>query len=520
MRVSRGASIFAAAAALAMSLSGCAISPEPIAPEVLDWEARVNVAEAGRDQEPFTRPVTIYEAMARALKYNLDYKVEMAQTALKNAELDLSNYSLLPTAIANAGYANRNNYSASSSLNLETGEQNFGASTSQERENKTADLTFSWNILDFGLSYIRAEQAADRALINAELQRRVSHRLLEDVRTTFWRAVSYERLVSRLRRIEGRVRAAIAVSRNLSAIGETSPVAALTNERELVEVKRTIKELERDLIVSKAQLANLMAAPPGAHFVLDTNSRPRTPSTLSLSVPEMLQVAVRDRAELRENLYLQRINMKEAEAALLELLPGIQLYAGPNADSNAFLLNNDWVSYGAKASWNLLRVFQYPAREAVIDVQQDVLKTRALALTMAVMMQVNVSNINFRHSREELSVSSEHLSVQQRLLRQMSHEVEAGRISEHVYLREEMNALIAEAKQDLAYSNLQSAFANLLASVGAEPYGAVEPWQSVADMANMLKHDPIQKGIIPAAPPAPFVVQPASVPDQVALQAE
>lgn len=520
MRVARGASIIVAAVSLAGSLAGCAVTPEPIGPEVLDWEARVNIVEAGRDQEPFTRPVTIYEAMARALKYNLDLKVEMAQTALKNAELDLSNYNLLPTAVANAGYANRDNYNASSSLNLETGDQNFGASTSEERQSKTADLTFSWNILDFGLSYIRAQQAADRALINAELQKRVSHKLLEDVRTTFWRAVSYERLASRLRNVEGRVRAAISVSRDLSAIGETSPVAALTNERELVEIKRTIKELDRELIVAKAQLANLMAVPAGVNFTLDTSSRPHTPSHLSLTLPEMMDVAVRDRAELRENLYLQRINMKEADAALLQLLPGIQLYAGPNVDSNMFLLNNDWVSWGAKASWNLLRVFQYPAQSEVINQQQDVLKARALALTMAVMMQVRVSDISFKHAREELSVANEHVSVQQRLLRQMSHEVEAGRISDHVYLREEMNALIAEAKLDLAYSTLQSSFAGLLTSIGAEPYGAIDPWQSLGDMVTTLKHDPIQKGIIPAAPLPPVEVETVTVPDKVALQAQ
>ena len=250
---------------------------------------------------------------------------------------------------------------------------------------RTADLSFSWNILDFGLSYVRAQQAADKVLIGKELQRKAVHRLLEDVRTAYWRAVTFERLVSRLNALSSRTEAALANSKALADGRETSLVTALTYERELTEIKRAAIDMQRDLVVAKSQLAALMNLTPGTKFALSLNSYGRLPQTLPNSLDAMMQIAVRDREELRENLYQQRINSQEVRAAMLEMLPGLQLSVGPNWDSNSYLMNTNWVGWGAKTSWNLLRVFQLPAKRDLIEDQQDLLKSRALALTMAVM---------------------------------------------------------------------------------------------------------------------------------------
>ena len=475
-------------------LGGCMVTPKPYSESELAQRAEANLVNVTANQEPLTQPVDLYEAMARALKYNLNYRVEAAQTSLRTAELNLAHYALLPNAVVNAGFANRENTLASSSFNLVTNTPNFGASTSQERHLRTGDLAFSWNILDFGLSYVRAHQSADRVLISEEMQRKVIHRLLEDVRNAYWRAVSYDRLVKRLKRLEERTSRALANSRSLSDSRQTFQISALTDERELVEIKRDIIYLERDIVVAKSQLAELMNVKPGTPFKLVFRSRPRAPTRLPLPLDQMMASAVRDRAELRENWYQQRINMHEASAALLDLLPGLQLYSSPNWDSNAFLLHSNWIAWGAKASWNLLKVFQYPARRKVIEIQDDVLKARALALTMTVMTQVHVSRIRFHHFRHELAAADEYRSVQTRLTKQMRTEAEAKRISEQTLLREEMNALVAEAKYDIAYAGLQSAYANVLASIGWDPYDDFDLSLPVAEIAVPLRNGWLERG--------------------------
>ncbi len=485
-------------AALALALlSGCAIVPMPIDDVEISYVTADRLANVDMDQEPIRGPIGLYQAMARALKYNLDHQVEIYQQALRISELDLSHFELLPNVVANTGYTERDNQNASSSFNVITNSQNFGASTSQERALDTADISFSWNILDFGLSYIRARQAADKVLIAEEIRRKAAQRIIEDVRTAYWRAVSAERLVSKVRGLEARTRHALEAARNVSQSGETSRITALTYERELIEVKRTLQELRRELSIAKSQLGALMNLKPGTRFSLVVPSRkPRVP-TVNLAVPEMIEIALNNRPEVRENLYKLRINQQELHAAWLELLPGAQLVAGGNYDSNDFLYNKHWLSIGAKASWNLLKVFQMPAKREVIHSQERLLEQRGLALTMAVMTQVHVSRVRFYHLTRELKTAREYRSVQRRLVNQIRVEAAADRVSEQTLIREELNTLVAEAKYDIAFADVQNGYANILASMGLDPLSISETSEmSISEIAASLRGRRIDRSYI------------------------
>lgn len=486
---------------LASTLSGCAIYPQPFSEIEIAVTAEQNAAEVDAGQERVVNAIGLHEAMARALKYNLDFRVEAMQQSLRVAEMDLSHWSLLPHAVANSGYAARDNYSASNSREVLGGDVLSAApgvlknSTSQEKHINTADIGFSWNVLDFGLSYVRARQSADKVLIAEEMKRKVIQRIIEDVRTAYWRAVSAERLMRRLGQLERRTQQALASTRELYNSRETSPITALTYERELVEIKRSIQELGRDIKVAKSQLAALMNLKPGADFALVVPPRSSKSPGLSMGLAEMLDVALRFRSELREVAYQRRINTHEADAALLELLPGMQMYAGANFDSNSFLLNDAWLNWGYKASWNLLKVFQYPAKREVVTLQDDVLRERQLALTMAIMTQVHVSRIRYQHLRKELETADEYLGVQKRLLSQMRTEAAADRISEQTLIREEMNTLVAEVKHDIAFASVQTAYANLFSAMGLDPYAEeLAQHLSVSGLASELRIKSLEGG--------------------------
>ncbi|MBI1207737.1 MAG: hypothetical protein GC191_10670 [Azospirillum sp.] len=112
----RNLSLFAAAVAL----SACSITPEPMS----DAEKTARIAADRlvmfQDTEPVTGPVGLDEAMARAVKYNLDHRVELMSAAVAQAQLNLAHYDLLPKLTAAAGYSSRSNSDASSSISLET----------------------------------------------------------------------------------------------------------------------------------------------------------------------------------------------------------------------------------------------------------------------------------------------------------------------------------------------------------------------------------------------------------------
>lgn len=456
-----------ASATCVLLLAGCTVTPLPITQLEASIQTTSLLERAKQDVEPVSGAIDLYEAMARALKYNLDHHVEIMDAALRTRELDLAHYSLLPNVVAGSGFAARDSYLASSSYNILTNTQNFGASTSSDRRISTSDIAFSWNVLDFGLSYVRARQSADKYLISRENRRKIIQRVIEDVRTAYWRAVSGERLLARLRQLEGRARKAQASSRSISAERNTSPITAVTYERELVDIRRTIHDLERDLIVAKSQLAALMNLPPDLKFSLVTPRR-NGKLVLDLSARDVVATALNNRSELRDVWYKKRINQHELDAAFLELFPGINVIAGSNFDSNEFLYNNNWVNWGAKAAWNLLRVVQYPAKRAVIEAQDDLFDARARALAMAIMTQVHVSRIKFYHFAKELKTANEFFDVQSRLVSLMRIEAGAERISEQTLIREEMNTLVAEVKRDIIHAHLQNAYANVFASMGLD----------------------------------------------------
>lgn len=473
--------------AMACVLAGCSIVPVPFRSEEIQNIASTNLRQVTADQEAVTGPITLYEAMARALKYNLDHKVEMLQTDLRTTELRLDHWSMLPQAVARTGFTNRNNDLSSGERNLLTGVETGPRTVSQERFDRTADIAFSWNILDFGLSYIKATQAADRVLIADEARRKVMHRIVEDVRVAYWRAVSSERMLRRLAELEGRADAAQANARKLSQSADASPVQSLTNERELIEIRRVTQELQGDLGIAKSQLAALMNFAPGTPFELSAGESSARLPDLKLNVRDMVESALHNRPELLDIAYQQRINDKDAAAALLELLPGVDIYGSDNFDSNKYLMNANWVSWGAKVSWNAMRLFQYPAKQDVIEAQGALLHERALALTMAVMTQVFVSRLRYGSSLRVYRTSGEYFDVQTRLVKQMRSEAAAERISEQTLIREELNTLVAEVKRDIAFSKVQSAYANLFTSIGRDPYyGQLVVRAGVKDLTRQI----------------------------------
>jgi outer membrane protein TolC len=456
---------------IAMLLAGCAVRPEPISSSESAAFTENRLERLVAQQEHVSGAISLHEAMARAIKFNLDTRVEQAQAALKLKELDLSHYKMLPALVAGSGFAGRDNISASSSQSIASGRQSLEPSTSTEKSLLSSDLTFSWNILDFGLSYVRAQQLADEALIAEETRRRVANRVIEDVRTAYWRAVTAERLASRMRGLESRVQTALRDTRRQFGDVNVNPVTALSYERDLVEVRRQIQQVDSDLAVAKSQLAALMNLTPGTPFRL-VDSRATSVPTLSRDPAEMLRIALNNRPEMREVQYRLRINSKEATAALLELLPGAQLYLGGNYDSNKFLFNNNWLAYGAKASWNLLKIVQFPARKASIDAQDTMLDERSMALTMAIMTQVHVSRARYALAFRDLKTAADMLNVQNSLRAQIRSQIAVDRSGSQLLIKEELNALLAEVRFDLAHAQLQNAFASVYGALGLDPVDA------------------------------------------------
>jgi outer membrane protein TolC len=473
-----------------IGLSSCAIKPIPLTMEEVQSRVQADRAVLTKDQEPVSGPIDLYDAMARALKYNLDARVELMHKMLAQTQLDLSHYAMLPRLVANAGFDGRNNFTGGVAQSLITGRQVLEPFTSSERNIFSADLSLSWNVLDFGMSYIRAKQAADDVLIAEEERRRVANRVMQDVRAAYWQAVSAERILPSLKMLDEWVKSALEKAQAVQDEKLSSPLVPLQYKLDLLNTQRYVQQLFRELSTAKLHLAALINLPPGQEqeLVLMVPEREAKEFHLPPDMTGLEDLALEARPELRMIDYRRRINARETKAAILEMLPSLNLQVGGNYNSNNFLFNNNWAAYAARTSWNLLSIFRYPARAKTIEAQDRVLHTQTLALTMAILSQVHVSVAQVAQAKKETVTARLYHDTQSQITEQTRLGWQTARLSEQAVLRERVNQVAAQLRYDTVEAGLQTAWASLLAAVGQDvlPNDLTQE-QTVSDLAIELR---------------------------------
>jgi outer membrane protein, multidrug efflux system len=491
--------------AAAAALSACAVPADPMSVADMRARSKADLEKLFARQEPIAQPLTVHDVMARVLKYNLDNKLKVMESALSQRQVDVADMSLLPRMATTAGYVSRSNESASSSKSITTGRQSLETSTSQDQLRRTADLTMAWNILDFGVSYVGALQQRDRALVADERRRKVVHNILQDTRAVYWRAVAAERLQGRIGPLLQRIDRALKDSRAINEMKLTSPVDALSYQKQLLKTRQQLLDLQKELQVAKSQLAALMDLPPTTDVPLLIAKRSdKDVPKIRLDPEKIEEIALLRRPELVEEAYQARIGANETRKAMLRMLPGIELSFGVNFDSNSFLLYNRWADYGARTVWNLFNVFTGPSNIALAEAQESFIETRRLALGMAVLTQSRVSWLRYRQALDGWKVAQEIEKVERGLAAQMRSEVDAERRGELAALQSAFDALLAELGADLAFAETQNAAGNILVSMGFDPLPADLKSDALPDIAAALKarEDEWFSGRIQLEPPA------------------
>lgn len=455
-------------------LSGCAIQPKVMSPDALRETIRSDVERLSQQRDQITAAISMDEAIARSVRNNRDRKLKVLESALTRQQIDLARQDLLPSLTAAAGYSGRNNYAATASVRFaddvpEPLPVDPAYSVSQDKQRTTYDVGFTWNVLDFGLSYVRANQQADRFLIGKERERKVVHNITQEVRAAYWRAVSAERLLQKIGPLIDRAEVALTDSRKVETQQLRPPLEALQYQRELLEILRSLQSLRQDLMNARTELAALMGMRPGTQFELAEVMAPSfVVPKVELGLAKMEEIALEQRPELLEAHYQHRISAADTRTALLRLLPSLNLTAGAAYDSSDYLLNQNWVSAGAQVSWNLLNVFRVGAEKSMAETRKAWVEEQRLASSMAVLTQVHIARIRFDQSRKTFELAGLYNDVALRIQEQTRNGAKLQRIAELALIRESLNSLLAELRRDVAYADLQNSFGRMFMSMGLD----------------------------------------------------
>jgi outer membrane protein TolC len=503
---------------VAVSLSGCAIEPKPITDDERLSSMLKDQTEIYSKQEPISAPLTFYDALARALKYNFDHRLSIMEAVLQDTQLDVATLNMLPRLAINAGYLDRASQLGSSSVdyfNRSQSAQLTRYSTSQDASRGVADLSFTWNVLDFGVSYFQAKQQANRILIAQERKRKVVNNLIKEVLNAYWGASIAERLLPQVTPVLQQAEHALELSKSVEVNRLQPLLSVLEYQRSLLRVIDQLKKLKADLSVAKPKLAGLINAPIHSDFQLAQTKQTPEPPKLTTSMTELENLGLFYRPELREELYQERISRDEVWKEMLKVLPGLTIPLSANWDSNSFLVYNTWLEAGARTTFNLVNLLAGPKMWKTAQTQIEVAQTRRKALSVAALVQINVSYQQYLKAMDSYHSASELNVVDQSIFKVITDTTESDAGSELERIHAATAALASQLEKEQSLSEIYSALGNIYASIGLDPTAGNIEHITVRTLAVQLEKtlDKWFKGEFPKLPNTPNTPSVAKTPE-------
>ena len=465
----------------ALILTGCAsVDPIPLDEAALNTQAKTDRSDAQRDVDPIKGAISLEEALARALKYNLDRRTRMMEEAIAFNQFDASKYDMLPKLVASAGYRTRSE-SASTTSSLSP-----IPSVSSEKDHAVNDLGLTWNLLDFGLSYSNATQNADRALIAVERRRKAMHNLMQDVRSAFWRTASAQKL-------RGEVKSAIAVAelaltdaRTAEAEGLRSPLDSLRYQRQVLENLRLLEAIDQELSTARVELANLINVPLAVDLKVTEPVEILSRRMLELPVEIMENVAIAKNADLREQFYNTRIASEETRKTLLRLFPSVSFNVNARNDNDKYLVHNSWSDAGVQISFGLLNLLSAPTQIRLAEAGVALADQRRVATQMAILTQIHIARLQYANAIQQYQRSDAIWKVDDRIGRHITNREQADAQSKLDKVANNTAAILSQLRRYQSLAQAHAASSKLQATIGMEPEISSVQEMSLKDLQAVI----------------------------------
>ncbi|MBF0194913.1 MAG: TolC family protein [Magnetococcales bacterium] len=447
---------FCALLIAAVFIGSCTVAPVSQTIEKRHQQAQEDLQslfKPAKESFDATKPITLSQAMARAIHFHLDSKVKLMESDVALEVSDLAKYNLLPKL----SYSGSRTYS------------DRATTSTSDRDETATNLSVVWNFLDFGVSYLRARQESDRYLLAKERRKRAVHKLLQEVRTTYWQAVTAQELFGAMEPLVERMNRAFIKAKEAERKRLQSPVELLDFQKTLLKTLAGLQRLKRDISSASVRLKELMNIPPGTAI---TVAIPKDKNLLDLNrlptLADMERYALLHRPELWEKDYQKRISVDETKKALLRKLPGIELTGGRQSNSGSYYLNQRWLESGIQISWNLFNLVTAPRAIELGHSKEKLEDMRRMAMSMAVLGQVHIAYRNLLEAREKYNTAKALSDVNDLLFEHASAGQKAKVVDEMELIRRYSDQITYKARWDKALAELQKATGVLAYSLGVD----------------------------------------------------
>ncbi len=473
-----------------VGLTSCSV----MKPEPLTLNQRYQIAQSDiqlliAPQQDVPTRIDYYTALARSLKYNLDYRIKLANTALQAGQLEVAAFTMFPQLNVSGSLYTRDNQL--SSFGITSTGQPTDVLNATPRTLRSARVAFTWNLLDFGLSYVKAKQQGERLLIAQEEARKQEQTLAQNVLTAYWEAYNAQQLMIETKEFQLLLNQA--KKRLTRALKD--PIIPkeeiLEYQGALLEGEKKISELEFRYHKTMIDLAHLMNLPPDQQFILERP--PVVPNNIknikTLNFQKLDAITLVSRPELRGQEYQRRIAEFGISAAILQALPGITLNDGWNYNSNQFLINDRWMDRSIDLAWNLINLASLPSTLSAAKLQVNYEKLKRMALTMGVLTETRYAFWHYKTLNDEYDLAHKQ-TINARALYQYNRTRRMASLgSTQKVILAKLHLLATEMDEQLIVSDLSKALGELFLSIGTDILPMDVGNESVPELTLRIKEN-------------------------------
>lgn len=452
-----------AGALVSLALLGCASTAQ--SPDSISKQ------DILREQPPLQRQLGMGEALARAMLYNLDNRVQSMERVIAEGNANLENFNMLPKMTLNAGYFRRDREDLSSSRNAITGLASPATGTSADREQVVGSLGETWSVLDFGIAMVRSKQLRAQEQAAIQRQRQSLQNILSETRYAYARADIAQRTKVEVDAMLEEINNALAAQERVERSGVSAPLDILQQQRNLLSVYNELLALRQALVASERELNALVSLPPGMSIELMSEHAADVPDPLELHGRELefLEVvALLMHPELRIADNEVFVHQREVRRTLLSMLPDLELSSIGNYGSNDFSVYSIYNTLGAKVTHNLVNLHKAPILRERDEKRLELEEQKRLALSLAVVTKVHVALANFNALRDEYQFAVEQAETRTALAKTMQDRYQAGEVTLHQRLTAQLYALDARLNAELLGADVENAIGQVYTNIGID----------------------------------------------------
>ena len=396
---------------------------------------------------------------------NLDLLVLEQQVVIQDELVVGSVQKWLPQLIYNQEISGRNRNTGAFSESLDPTIPPAPPSISSTQNVDRFDITLTWNLLDFGISMLKARQEANKTLILQMGYEKERQKLILEIVKNYWRAIVARYAARESVEIMKNMRDII---RGISLNVENQNISWLEGYRIETDFIRNMPELfrsQKEYQEILQELAGQMGIPLGTTFELAEETEFPLYTDL-LPIDEIEEYALMYRPELYSGDLQELVKADDVKIAMLSAVPGVSFFSGNFYDGNKFLIFDHWLQAGLRVSFDLFRLPERMTDIKVAKYSKDLVQQQRIALSFAVISQVRIAYLAYLEAVELHLIMKELSQAKNRLATAGVKGFGAGDLAGSAALTFQADALVTEIETFRTYGEVMFALERLNNALG------------------------------------------------------